>query len=154
MSIDLPGNSRPPRQVVGSVTEMVDAFSDDARLPYLQILEDLRTSIARGDIPPGEKLPSNAELKRRYGVASQTAQNAINALKSEGLVYGVAGRGVFVRTDIDFALIAPSEKHAENQMAQVLQALAKLTKRVDDLERQIDRKSTGPDENPEKENQR
>ena len=75
--------------------------ADDPRSPYLQIVEDLRRSIATGKINPGDKLPSNAELKRTYGVAGQTAQNAINALKTEGLVYGVAGRGVFVRSDLD-----------------------------------------------------
>ena len=110
---------------------------DDPRSPYLRIVDDLRRSIALGSLAPGSKLPSNAELKRRYDVASQTAQNAINALKAEGLVYGVAGKGVFVRSDIDteavrrrFAMTGGSS----SDMQAVLIRLASLEAKVAHLE--------------------
>ena len=121
---------------------MTDSRPDEGLLPYLQIVEDLRGSIARGDIEPGGKLPSNAELKRKYEVASQTAQNAINALKTEGLVYGVAGRGVFVRSDLDVVAlrdsIEPGTDTTDHSLSEVLSKLSALTKKVDDLSSQVE----------------
>ncbi len=114
---------------------------DDPRSPYLRIMDDIRRSIALGDLPPGSKLPSNAELKRRYEVASQTAQNAINALKSEGLVYGVAGKGVFVRSDVDVDAVRErlaSAGGTSADMEVVLIRLAALEAKVADLEEQLD----------------
>lgn len=113
---------------------------DDPRSPYLRIVDDIRRSVALGDLQPGSKLPSNAELKRRYDVASQTAQNAINALKSEGLVYGVAGKGVFVRSDVDVDsvrqhLASAGGKSADMQA--VLIRLAALEAKVAGLEEQL-----------------
>lgn len=88
-------------EVVGTRVEPMALEPDDTRSPYLQITDHLRRAIALGEIEPGGRLPSNAELRQRYDVANQTVQNAINALKADGLVYGVPGRGVFVRSDLD-----------------------------------------------------
>ena len=118
----------------------MDSPLDDPRSPYLRIVEDLRRSIAVGDLPPGEKLPSNAELKRRYDVASQTAQNAINALKAENLVYGVAGKGVFVRSDIDFDAIqtvTSDHKQTDETLQEVLARIDALESKVADLESRL-----------------
>lgn len=112
----------------------MDEVTDDSRTPYLRIVDDLRRSIANGEIPPGEALPSNAQLKRRYNVASQTAQNAINALKSEGLVYGVAGKGVFVRSDVDISSISLPVTADSKTMREVLTRLEALERKVARLE--------------------
>lgn len=114
---------------------------DDTRPPYLQILEDLRDAITSGSIAPGDKVPSNADLKRKYGVASQTAQNAINALKSEGIVYGVAGRGVFVRSDLDIESLRKSTKPEQRTEAtsneEIAHQVEELTNKVKSLEDRI-----------------
>ena len=69
----------------------------DPRSPSRQIADDLRAAITSGSVGPGDKLPSEADLVRQYGVAAQTARQAVSLLKTEGLVEGQAGRGVFVR---------------------------------------------------------
>lgn len=74
---------------------------DDPRSPARQIVDELRRMIALGELEPGSQLPSNAEMRTQYSVSNQTAQNAISALKNEGLVYSVPGRGVYVRSDLD-----------------------------------------------------
>ncbi len=70
---------------------------NDPRSPSRQIADDLRTAIRDGEIKPGERLPSERDLVDRYGIAPQTARQAVAALKTEGLVDSRAGRGVFVR---------------------------------------------------------
>jgi GntR family transcriptional regulator len=70
--------------------------SDD-RSPYLQIAAALREAIQLGRLGPGDRLPSESELTQHYGVARMTVRQAINELKTEGLVTSEHGRGVFVR---------------------------------------------------------
>jgi GntR family transcriptional regulator len=70
--------------------------SDD-RSPYLQIAAALREAIQLGRLGPGDKLPSETELTQHFGVARMTARQAIQELKTEGLVMSEHGRGVFVR---------------------------------------------------------
>jgi GntR family transcriptional regulator len=61
------------------------------------IANELRHRIAVGHYVPGERLPTNAELRERHGVSGQTVQHAINALRNEGLVITRPGLGWYVR---------------------------------------------------------
>jgi GntR family transcriptional regulator len=65
---------------------------------YLRIAADLRARIAAADLPPGGKLPTEAQLMRQYGVSRTVAKWAVSVLKGEGLVEGRRGSGVYVRT--------------------------------------------------------
>jgi len=73
----------------------VDAGSD--RPVFQQIADQLREEITRGRLGAGERLPSEAGLMEHYGVARMTIRQALQVLKSEGLVVAEHGRGVFVR---------------------------------------------------------
>jgi GntR family transcriptional regulator len=72
-------------------------MTDLARQPvaYQMLAANLRAAIARGDFARGERLPTEAELSRDYGVSRQTVRRALLDLVSEGLVYRVRGRGTF-----------------------------------------------------------
>ena len=70
---------------------------DDPRPPYLQVAAALRAAILTRKVDPGERLPSQAELAQRYGVARMTIQQALRVLKDEGLVSSRQGSGMFVR---------------------------------------------------------
>lgn len=65
--------------------------------PYRQIASMLREAIRSGGLPPGERLPSETELIEHFGVARMTVRQAVQELRSEGLVIAEHGRGVFVR---------------------------------------------------------
>ncbi|MGH3097730.1 MAG: GntR family transcriptional regulator [Streptosporangiales bacterium] len=69
----------------------------DPRSPSRQIADALGDAIRQGEFQPGSRLPSERQLVERYGTAPQTARQAISLLKSEGLVVGMPGRGIFVR---------------------------------------------------------
>lgn len=70
---------------------------DDPRPPYQQVAASLRASILTRTVLPGERLPSQAELSKRYGVARMTIQQALRILKDEGLIASRQGSGMFVR---------------------------------------------------------
>ncbi len=70
---------------------------DDPRAPYQQVASQLRAAILTRKLTPGERLPSQSELSRRYGVARMTVQQALRVLKDEGLTVSRQGSGVFVR---------------------------------------------------------
>jgi GntR family transcriptional regulator len=71
--------------------------ADDAP-PFRQIAAHLREAIRRGDLSPGDRLPSESQLVEHYDVARMTVRQAIGELRAEGLVVAEHGRGVFVRS--------------------------------------------------------
>ncbi|KAA1014055.1 GntR family transcriptional regulator [Pseudonocardia sp. EV170527-09] len=62
-----------------------------------QIADDLRGAIRSGAYGAGDRLPTRAELAKRYDVASATIAAAIDQLRADGLVEGITGSGVYVR---------------------------------------------------------
>jgi DNA-binding GntR family transcriptional regulator len=77
--------------------DLVTEIDHDAGTPVWQQLADiLRGQIERGDIAPGKLLPSIRTLMQTYGVSDGTVKRAISALKDDGLVESVVGRGVYV----------------------------------------------------------
>lgn len=64
---------------------------------YLQIAGHLRDQIIRGDLAPGDELPSERELAVTWKVARPTATKALGALRTQGLVESRQGSGTYVR---------------------------------------------------------
>ncbi|MGI5337705.1 GntR family transcriptional regulator [Streptomyces sp. CA-181903] len=64
---------------------------------YQQVAAEIRNAISAGEFPPGAPLPSETQLIERYKVSRPTVRNAIAALRSEGLIEVVHGKGSFVR---------------------------------------------------------
>jgi GntR family transcriptional regulator len=72
-------------------------LSADDPLPlYYQIRQQIKESIARGDIAPGQALPSERELCTRYGVSRPTVRQALQELLHEGLLERRRGIGTYV----------------------------------------------------------
>ncbi|MEU9149131.1 GntR family transcriptional regulator [Streptomyces sp. NPDC048417] len=64
---------------------------------YEEIADDLRRSIRNGELKPGARLPSEAELARQHGRSGPTIQNALRLLSAEGLIDKRHGSGTYVR---------------------------------------------------------
>lgn len=64
---------------------------------FRQVAADLREKITSGEYAPGQRLPSERELVDAYQVSRPTIRDAINLLRTEGVVAAEHGRGVFVR---------------------------------------------------------
>lgn len=64
---------------------------------YLQIAGYIRDQIVRGDLRPGDDVPSEREIAATWGVARPTAARALEALRVQGLVESRRGSGTYVR---------------------------------------------------------
>jgi GntR family transcriptional regulator len=111
----------------------------DDRPPYRQIADQLRAVIDGGHLHPGDRLPSEAELTKHYGVARMTARQAIQELRTEGRVVAEHGRGVFVRLPAPVRRLASdrfARKHREAGQAAFLAEAEKAGVRptVDQIE--------------------
>lgn len=73
----------------------VDKTSDTPA--FKQIATALREAIRSGRIAPGDKVPSETQLREHFGVARMTVRQALGELSAEGLLVAEHGRGVFVR---------------------------------------------------------
>jgi DNA-binding LacI/PurR family transcriptional regulator len=76
------------------VTEK-EPVADAAQPKYRQIIESLRQGILAGHYRKGARLPSEAELVRRFGVSRMTVVKAMQYLQQEGLLVRRTGSGSY-----------------------------------------------------------
>jgi len=65
-----------------------------------EVVERLTEEITKGRLQPGERLPTEAEMIRSFGVSRTVVREAIAALRAVGLVESRQGAGVFVARDL------------------------------------------------------
>ncbi len=53
---------------------------------YRALADLLRQRIETGDLAPGQRLPSTADLAQTYGLAGLTVRRAVDVLRHEGLI--------------------------------------------------------------------
>lgn len=71
--------------------------ADSLLIPlYARVASELRREICAG-MKPGELLPSEVELQRRFAVSRITIRRSLADLTAEGLIVRERGRGTFVR---------------------------------------------------------
>jgi len=69
----------------------------DKRVPlYYQLENLLRERIISGEFKPGQKIPTEMELIKQYGVSRMTVRQALQTLTNEGLIERKQGRGTIV----------------------------------------------------------
>lgn len=66
---------------------------------YLQIMQELKTRMASGELSKGERLLSVREFAIEFSVNPNTMQKALTELEREGLVYSERTAGRFVTND-------------------------------------------------------
>ncbi len=64
---------------------------------HQQLSDWLREQIEQGVYKPQDRLPSEHELSRRFGVSRITVRRALQTLEHEGLIYRCQGVGSFVK---------------------------------------------------------
>jgi GntR family transcriptional regulator len=81
-------------QVSGAIVSVAPRFSP----LYQQIKALLTSSLKKGAWRPGEVIPSEVELAKRYQVSQGTVRKAIDELAAENLLVRRQGRGTYVAT--------------------------------------------------------
>jgi GntR family transcriptional regulator len=71
----------------------------DGRPMYLQIMEQIRQSVAAGEWKPGEQIPSIRALAITLQVSVITVKRAYLELEREGVILTQHGKGSIVATD-------------------------------------------------------
>jgi len=79
---------------------------------YRQVYSALRREIESGRLKRGDRVPSEAELVRKFGASRITIGRAVRDLQSAGLVERRAGSGTYVKTPqaasaMSFGLLIP-----------------------------------------------
>jgi DNA-binding GntR family transcriptional regulator len=76
---------------------IIESPLKDRSVPfYYQITKLLRRMIEQGELTPGEKLPTEIELSKTFGVSRVTLRQALSILKADGLLDRKQGNGTFV----------------------------------------------------------
>lgn len=72
------------------------------RVPLpVQVARDLRERIERGELRPGDQLPTERELMARYGVSRTVVREAVSSLRASGQLSTQQGRGAFLLSSAD-----------------------------------------------------
>jgi DNA-binding GntR family transcriptional regulator len=88
---------------------------------YRQVARFLREEIERGDLLPGDELPSERELAARYRVSKDTIRDGLKVLRANGLVVTLKGVGTRV-ADKHKVEVHPVPKHALISVRRATQA--------------------------------
>ncbi len=71
--------------------------TEDPTIPrYQQLKEHIVAGIQSGRLQPSDRVPSEQDLVRRFGVSRMTANRALRELASDGIVVRQSGVGTFV----------------------------------------------------------
>ncbi len=65
---------------------------------WRRIADALRLDIVGGKLAPGDRLPSEAMLAKRFAANRHTVRRALGVLAEDGVVVAEQGRGTFVRS--------------------------------------------------------
>ena len=72
-------------------------LKQDAITPlYVQLMDELEASIRNGVYKPGDKIMTETEMAKEYGVSLITVRKAVGSLMEKGLVVRKQGKGTFV----------------------------------------------------------
>lgn len=77
-------------------TKMKTVHNESIQPLYVQIKDILKQRIQDGDYDVHERLPSESEMMKVFGVSRITVRQALRDLHRDGLVFSVQGKGTFV----------------------------------------------------------
>ena len=92
---------------------------------YVQITEQIKMSIAVGELKAGDKITSVRELAAEAEVNPNTMQKALSGLEREGLLYTHRTAGRFVTEDTKL-ISRLREELASEQISSFLKSMKKL----------------------------
>ncbi len=80
------------------------SFDNSKKTVTQRIIEEITSYIREGEIGPGEKLPSEKELRERFDVGRSSIREALHALVALGVLESHAGKGYYVKENYSLPL--------------------------------------------------
>ncbi len=112
---------------------------------YAQIQTLITAGLQGGEWKPGEAIPSEGDLAKRYGVSQGTVRKAIDAMAAENLLVRRQGKGTFVathheaRAQFRFLRLAPDDGRDEVSESRILSC--KRARAPSDIAQRLELKS-------------
>lgn len=95
-----------------------------------RVADEIRRMLARGELQPGDRLPTEQALCAAHGVSRTVVREAIAALSADGLVVARQGSGIFVAKKPDqpfgLSLLTPTASEAISSIIETLEFRAAL----------------------------
>ncbi|MDY6826971.1 MAG: GntR family transcriptional regulator [Bacillota bacterium] len=88
---------------------------------YEQIASQIKNSIMRGELAPGEMLPSIRHLARELQISVITTKRSYEELEREGFIDSVAGKGSFVAAQSNGLLRERRLKFIEEKLVEIVE---------------------------------
>ena len=88
-------------------------------LAYVSAKKKILQYIRSRGLKSGDRLPTEIELSEQLDISRLTLREALNALKSDGLVHAVQGKGTFVACDYDHIADSLNTNYSVSEMIEV-----------------------------------
>jgi len=91
-----------------------------------EIVSQIKQLISRGELKPGDRIPSERELATMLGVSRPSVREAIMVLEAMGFVESRQGGGTYVKALTEASIMNPLAKLVEKRDPELLRALAEV----------------------------
>lgn len=91
-----------------------------------EIVNQIKELISRGELNPGQKIPSERELASFLGVSRPSVREAIMVLEAMGFLESRQGGGTYVRSLADVSMADPLASMVERRDPRMLHALTEV----------------------------
>ena len=91
-----------------------------------EIVDQIKELISRGDLRPGQRIPSERELASFLGVSRPSVREAIMVLEAMGFLESRQGGGTYVRSLADVTMADPLANMVERRDPRMLHALTEV----------------------------
>ena len=97
------------KRKLSTQTMPTDPFghSIERRSVAMQLLERIKSALIRGELKPGDYLPSESELTQSLGIGKSSVREAIKMLQAIGIVEVRRGQGTIIRREPGDPIVDP-----------------------------------------------
>jgi GntR family transcriptional regulator len=89
-------HSRTSARILYGKVVVVKFNFDTSKAIYMQIIDEIKRAIARGQLKPGDKILSQREMAAETQVNPNTVQRAYQEMERIGLIETLRGQGSFI----------------------------------------------------------
>ena len=97
---------------------MTEVLERDSAVPlYVQLEQILSSKITGGQWQPNQRIPSENELNRMYGLSRMTVRGVLTKMVNDGLLLRVPGKGTYV-APTKISAVSPAYRGIREQLLQ------------------------------------